>query len=97
MIVRLSSTVRALTVVASLAIGAAVAHADSHMNVPAPMVTSPENVQWFPMIPEMGVKGPAMAIVFGKPGVIGQPFGGLFRVPAGGISPAHTHGSEYWG
>lgn len=36
------------------------------------------------------------AIVFGKPGVIGQPFGGMFRVPAGGESPMHTHTSDYW-
>jgi quercetin dioxygenase-like cupin family protein len=48
------------------------------------------------MIPEMGNAGPAMAVVFGEPGVLGKPFGGLFRVPAGGLSPLHTHTSEYW-
>lgn len=59
-------------------------------------ITLPEKVEWSAMIPAMGKKGPAMAVVFGKPGVIGEPFGGLFRVPAGGESPSHIHSSDYW-
>ncbi|MCY1290784.1 hypothetical protein D9M68_250760 [compost metagenome] len=62
----------------------------------APKITLAEKVEWTPMIPEMGTKGPAFSVVFGKPGEIGQPFGGLFKVPAGGESPSHTHTSDYW-
>lgn len=56
----------------------------------------PANAKWMAMIPEMGDKGPAMSGVFGEPGIIGKPFGGMFRVPAGGESPLHTHTSDYW-
>ena len=64
----------------------------------APKVVPPEAAKWIPMIPEMGNKGPAFTIVFGNPGVMGKPFGGMFRVPAGGESPlhTHTHTSDYW-
>ena len=62
----------------------------------APSVTLPGDIQWYPMVPEMGDKGPSMAVVFGEPGVIGKPFAGLFKVPAGGLSPAHVHSSDYW-
>ena len=85
-------TVEAWTLSAIVALGA-VAHA---AELTAPKIASPEVAQWTPMIPQMGNKGPAFSIVFGKPGVIGQPFGGMFRVPAGGESPLHTHTSDYW-
>jgi hypothetical protein len=62
----------------------------------APKVVPPEAAKWIPMIPEMGNKGPAFNIVFGEPGMMGKPFGGMFRVPAGGESPLHTHTSDYW-
>lgn len=87
------STSRALITAAAVAIATAtVARADDQ----APRITMPEKVEWSAMIPAMGKKGPAMAVVFGKPGVLGQPFGGLFRVPAGGESPSHIHNSDYW-
>lgn len=62
----------------------------------SPMIVRPDQTKWMAMIPEMGNKGPAFSVVFGEPGVIGKPFGGMFRVPAGGESPAHIHTSEYW-
>lgn len=61
-----------------------------------PVIMKPDEAKWIAMIPEMGTKGPTFSIVFGEPGVIGKPFGGMFRVPAGGESPAHIHTSEYW-
>lgn len=85
---------KAFAMSAIIALGAtAAAHADEAR---APKIVPPEAAQWIAMIPEMGNKGPAFSIVFGKPGVIGQPFGGMFRVPAGGESPLHTHTSDYW-
>lgn len=85
---------KALAMSAIIALGAtAAARADEAR---APKIVPPEAAQWIAMIPEMGNKGPAFSIVFGKPGVIGQPFGGMFRVPAGGESPLHTHTSDYW-
>ncbi|MGJ4931554.1 hypothetical protein ACQR1I_31765 [Bradyrhizobium sp. HKCCYLS2038] len=86
----------ALAVSSLLMLGATTTRAASQVNVPAPTITAPENVKWFPMIPQMGDKGPAMAVVSGEPGVIGKPFAGLFRVPAGGVSPTHIHSSDYW-
>lgn len=74
-------------------LGTAVARADDAHTL---KIIPPESAQWIAMLPEMGKKGPTFSIVFGKPGVIGQPFGGMFRVPAGGESPSHTHTSEYW-
>lgn len=88
-------TLKTLTLSAIVALGATTAaHAAEALG---PKIVLPEAAQWLPMIPEMGNKGPAFSIVFGKPGVIGQPFGGMFRVPAGGESPLHTHTSDYWG
>ncbi|MDA8520172.1 hypothetical protein [Acidovorax sp. NCPPB 4044] len=86
--------IRATTLSTIFALGmAAPALADGST---APRVTSPDSAKWIPMIPEMGTKGPSFSIVFGKPGEIGKPFGGMFRVPAGEESPLHTHTSEYW-
>ena len=90
-----SSAAQLLAATALLAIGGTAAQAEE-VKVPAPVITSAQDAQWFPMIPEMGETGPAMAVVFGEPGVLGKPFGGLFRVPSGGLSPLHTHSSEYW-
>lgn len=83
-----------LVAVATIALGSASA-AKATDNA-APKITLPKKVEWMAMIPEMGTKGPAFSVVFGKPGEIGHPFGGLFRVPAGGESPSHTHTSDYW-
>ena len=59
-------------------------------------IVRPDQAKWTAMIPEMGDKGPTFSVVFGEPGVIAKPFGGMFRVPAGGESPTHTHTSGYW-
>lgn len=88
-----SRTLKVLVMSAIVALGATTAAQAKDV---APKIVLPETAQWIPMIPEIGNKGPAFSIVFGKPGVIGQPFGGMFRVPAGGESPLHTHTSEYW-
>lgn len=83
------------TAIGTLLSVGALASASAQADIAAKII-APEATQWIPMIPEMGAKGPAFAIVFGKPGVMGQPFGGMFRVPAGGESPVHTHTSDYW-
>lgn len=61
-----------------------------------PVITKADEANWIAMIPEMGAKGPTFSVVFGEPGMMGKPFGGMFRVPAGGESPAHIHTSDYW-
>ncbi len=87
-------TLKAWTLSAIVTLGTTTAAHSADALVP--QIVPPEAAKWLPMIPEMGNKGPAFSIVFGKPGVIGQPFGGMFRVPAGGESPLHTHTSDYW-
>ncbi|NSY39326.1 DUF4437 domain-containing protein [Leisingera sp. ANG59] len=84
----LRTTLALTTTALSLSVTAAAAEG-------APKVTLPDDVQWFAMIPEMGDEGPAMSVVFGELGEKGKPFAGLFRVPAGGLSPAHIHSSDY--
>ncbi|MCY1315239.1 hypothetical protein D9M69_04760 [compost metagenome] len=87
------NTLTPITLAAVIALTTTAARAEDNA---VPRITLSENIDWSPMIPRLGNKGPAIATVFGKPGVIGTPFGGLVRVPAGGQSPFHKHTSEYW-
>lgn len=88
-------TAAALAFAASFTAGAIPALAETI--AAAPVIVSPEDAKWVPMIPEMGDAGPAMAVVFGEPGVVGKPFAAVFRVMPGGLSPMHIHSSDYWG
>lgn len=91
-------SLRALKVLSMSAIVVLAATSTAQTKDMAPKVVPPEAANWISMIPEMGNKGPALTIIFGKPGVIGQPFGGMFRVSGGGGAPphTHTHTSDYW-
>lgn len=61
-----------------------------------PTVTHASQVKWMPMVPELGDKGPQMAVVFGDLAAKGKPIGVLVKIPAGTVATPHTHSSDYW-
>lgn len=59
-------------------------------------ITLANEMKWIPMVKEMGDKGPKLSVVFGDIKDNGKPIGLLVKIPAGTVSPLHTHTSSYW-
>lgn len=59
-------------------------------------ITLSNEMKWIPMVKELGEKGPVFSVVFGNLAEVGKPIGVMVKIPAGTVSPLHTHTSSYW-
>ena len=81
--------------VASLASGITLsASADMQKKAARPVIKPAADLEWTPLVPELGARGPQLSVVFGdlKKGPVGL----LLKQPAGARPGPHTHTSDYW-